>query len=212
MKLLRSHLIGGLALIASLSVAFGQPVNVVPQPGMISSVLTKATYSSVTLALPPAASATDIACIAGSASKTIKVAQITISGTAGTLVSAPVTLLRRASADTGGTAATTTANWASNISKHDTSGGTAAATLISYSANPTIVDTSPTYVRSSYVTFPVTTAGVTITPLVWRFGYSVTDADQPLTLRGAAEQACINLNAVSVSSGLLHIHITWTEE
>lgn len=31
-------------------------------------------------------------------------------------------------------------------------------------------------------------------------------------LRGASQQACINLNAVSISSGLLHISIDWTEE
>ena len=31
-------------------------------------------------------------------------------------------------------------------------------------------------------------------------------------LTGAAQQACINFNGVSVSSGLLHISIDWTEE
>ena len=33
-----------------------------------------------------------------------------------------------------------------------------------------------------------------------------------VVLRGASQQACINLNAVSVSSGLLHVAIDWTEE
>ena len=153
------RLLLSLALIGGfIAPAFAQ-VNTVPQVGVISSINTqKATYSSSALALPPAASATDIACIAGSASATIKVYRIELSGSAGTLVTVPVYLARRAAVNTAGTAATTTANWASNISKHDTASATAAATLISYSANPTITDSSPTYLRAGNVTLPVTSA------------------------------------------------------
>ena len=208
MKRLAIGIVGAASLVA---LALAQGVNTVPQTGVITTFNTQlATYSSVARALPPAASATDIACIAGSASKTIAVRKIRISGTAGTLVSVPFTLVRRAAVNTGGTAATTTANWANNIAKMDTTSGTAAATLISYSANPTITDSSPTYVRSDYATLPVTSAGTSIAPIVWHFGewyYS-----QPLMLRGAAEQACINLNGVTVSSGLIHAAIEWTEQ
>lgn len=211
MKFLRSIFLGGLALVASLTLAVGQ-VNVVPQTGVFTGVVQKVTYRAVALALPPAASATDIACIAGSSSKLVKVTKITISGTAGTLVSAPFTLVRRTSVDSGGTAATTTANWANTISKSDTNAPTASATLISYSANPTINDSSPTYVVSDYLTLPVTSAGTSIAKLHWAFGDSLNSQTQPLILRAATEQACINLNAVSVSSGLLHASIEWTEE
>lgn len=211
MKLLRSIILGGLALVASFSLAPAQ-VNTVPQTGLYIGALTKATYSAVALALPPAASATDIACIAGSASKLIKITQIEISGSAGTLVTAPFTLLRRTSVNTGGTAATTTANWANTISEADTITATPAATLISYSANPTIVDSSPTYLRSAELTLPVTSAGTSVAPIKWLFGTSLMTQANPLTIRGAAEQICINLNAVSVSSGLLHISVEWTEE
>lgn len=201
----------GLALVGALAApAFGQ-VNVVPQVGLITSILKKSTYSSVALALPPAASATDIACIAGSATKTVVVRRVSISGTAGTLVTAPFTLVRRASVDSGGTAATTTANWANNIAKHDTLSGAATATLISYAANPTINDTSPTYLRSDELTLPVTSAGTVVRPLIWEPDIPFTFA-QGYVLRGVAQQLCINLNAVSVSSGLLHASITWTEE
>jgi len=191
-------------------VAFAQ-VNTVPQVGLITSILKKSSYSSVTLALPPAASATDIACIAGSSTKTVIVRKITITGTAGTLVTAPFTLVRRTSVDTDGTAATTTANWANNISQRDTNDAAATATLISYSANPTINDTSPTYVASAHLTVPVTSAGTVTRPLVWDFDTPFSFV-KGVVLRGAAQQACINLNAVSISSGLLHISIDWTEE
>lgn len=197
-------------LIGNLALA---QVNVVPQVGVVSGVVKKATYSSTALALAPAASATDIACIAGSATKVIRVTRIGLSGTAGTAVSAPFTLLRRATADTGGTAGTTTANLANNIAKMDTSIGTQTATLISYTANPTINDTSPTYIRSSYLSLPLSSTAATVPRVDWVFGgFGAQGLNQEIVLRGAAQQMCINLNSVSVSSGVLHIDIEWTEE
>lgn len=200
----------GAALAALLSTSALAQVNVVPQIGVASGVITRQTYSSVALALPPAASATDIACIAGSSTKTIYLNRIDISGLAGTLVAAPFTLVRRASADTGGTAATTTANWANNIAKNDSTNATNTATLISYSANPTIGDTSPDYIRSAVVTIPTTAAAVQNNGVSWVWNtYSF---GQRPTLRGAAQQFCVNLNAVSISSGVLQLGIEWTEE
>ena len=200
----------GAALAALLSTSALAQVNVVPQVGVSSGVVTRQTYSSVALALPPAASATDIACIAGSASKTIYLNRIDISGVAGTLVAAPFTLVRRAAADSGGTAATTTANWANNIVKMDTVNAANTATLISYSANPTINDTAPDYIRSSVVTLPTTAAAVQNNGVSWV--WDTTSFGQRPTLRGAAQQFCVNLNAVTVSSGLLQLAIEWTEE
>lgn len=206
-KLLLSFL--ALALLGVTFPSLAQ-VNVVPQVGVSSAVITRPTYSAVALALPPAASATDIACIAGSASKVVYIDRITISGTAGTLVTAPFTLVRRTAVNTAGTAATTTANWANTIAENDTPNPTATATLISYSANPTITDASPTYLASAELTLPVTTAGTSVSPIIW--AWPNTSFSQRPTLRGIAEQICINLNAVSVSSGLLHASIQWTEE
>lgn len=207
---LRNFLLAFVGVAALATSAIAQ-VNTVPQVGVITAINTKrATYSSVALALPPAASATDIACIAGSASKTVYIDRIGISGTAGTLVTTPFTLVRRTAVNTGGTAATTTANWANNISKLDSNDAAASATLISYSANPTINDTSPTYLRSANTTLPTTAAGTVIEPLVWQFGLDL--YTKHLVLRGAAEQVCVNLNGVSVSSGVLQLSIEWTEQ
>lgn len=200
----------GAALAALLSTSALAQVNVVPQVGVNSAVITRNTYSAVALALPPAASATDIACIAGSATKTVYINHIGISGVAGTLVTAPFTILRRAAVDTGGTAATTTANWANTIAENDTNNPSPTATLISYSANPTINDTSPTYLRSRSVTLPTAAAGTVTVPGV--YDWDPTSFGERPTLRGAAEQICINLNATSVASGLLQLSIEWTEE
>ena len=208
--MIRKLLLGTVAGFALTSAALAQ-INSVPQVGVISGILKKSTYSAVALALPPAASATDIACIAGSSTKTVIVRRVTVTGTADTLVTAPFTMVRRTSVDSGGTAATTTANWANTISRRDSSDAAASATLISYSANPTINDTSPTYIASAHLTVPVTSAGTVTNPIVWEFDTPFSFV-KGVVLRGATQQACINLNGVSVSSGLLHISIDWTEE
>lgn len=204
----------GLGLLAPV-LAFGQTgttsVNTVPQVGVISAINNQQqTYTAGYIGLVPAASATDTVCIAGSATKVIAVTRIQLSGTAGTLVTLPVTLVRRTSVDTGGTAASTTANPANNIAKHDTNNAAATATLVSYTAVPTIVDSAPTYLQTANLTLPVTSAGVATVPIDWRYG-NMAIGEQPLYLRGAAAQLCLNLNTVSVSSGVLTGSITWYE-
>jgi hypothetical protein len=186
-------------------------VNAVPSPGVIQGINNQQqTYTAGFIGLVPPASATDTVCIAGSSTKTIAVTRIQLSGTAGTLVSLPVTLVRRVTVATGGTAASTTANPANTIAKHDTGNGTATAVPISYTAVPTITDSSPTYLQTANLTLPVTSAGTSIAPLDWRYG-NIAMGEQPLVLRGTAAQLCLNLNTVSVSSGLLTGSITWYE-
>lgn len=207
---MKKALLSGLAL-AVLATAAPAQVNTVPQIGVISSITKRNTYSAVSIGLVPAASATDIFCISGSTSRAISIKKIGITGTAGTLVTAHFTLLRRVSLDTGGTPAATTA--LPVATPHLTTNAAATAVLIAYTANPTIVDAAPLYLRSAWTTLPVTTAGTSINPITWRFG-SYEDmfsqgADIPAG--STAQQYCINLNATSVSSGLLDIDIEWTE-
>jgi hypothetical protein len=205
----------GFGLLAS-TLAIGQTggpggVGSVPQVGVILGVNNQQqTYTAGFIGLVPPASATDTICIAGSATKTVAVTRWQLSGSAGTLVSVPITLVRRASADTGGTAASTTANPANNIAKHSTSNATASATPISYTAVPTIGDTSPTYLQTQSVTFPVTSAGTSIAPLDWKYG-NIAIGEQPLILQGIAQQLCLNFNTISISSGVLNGSITWYE-
>lgn len=200
-------------LVLGMAASAAAQVNVVPQTGVTFGYVPKATYSAAFIGLVPAASGTDITCIAGSAAKVVKLQSFRLSGTAGTLVTLPITLLRRATVDTGGTAASTTANPANNIAKRDTTQATAAATLIAYTANPTITDSSPTYLDSASLTLNVTgTTAAAVVPLVFDFGKDVANLLTAPTLRGAAQQICVNVNAISVSSGVLNGSWTWTEE
>ena len=200
----------GLAAIFASPVA--AQVNVVPQVGVISGIVNKASYRAVSVGLVPAASATDFFCIAGSATKTVKVTGIRLQGVAGTLTSVPIVLIRRASVATGGTAASTIANPANTISKVDTTNAAASATLIAYTANPTITDASPTYLGSAYLTVPTVAAG-TSTPLTeFIFGANLPQFTQQATLRGVAEQICLNMQAATITAGVLNIVVFWTEE
>lgn len=204
----KAFLLMGAALF--LAAPASAQVNTVPQVGVISNYVAKNTYSAAFIGLVPAASTTDLVCIAGSATKTIKVTRIKLSGS-GTAISVPVTILRRASVDTGGTAASTTANPANTISKRDTTNPTATAVPIAYTANPTINDTSPTYIDSQNMGVVATTVGAVNPPTDFDFGEGTSNLRQVPTLRSAAEQICVNLNATSATA-LLTGTLTWTEE
>lgn len=190
--------------------AFAQ-VNVVPQTGVTSGYVPKFTYSAGFTGLVPVASATDVVCLAGSATKTVKVTKIVLGGTAGTLVTLPVLLTKKATADSGGTAASTTANPANTITPLDSQFPTATAVPISYTANPTI-NAAGTILAARTLTLPVTSAGVASIPTVWDYGAGNSNLLSPIVLRGVAQQICLNFSGISVSSGLLAGYLEWTEE
>ena len=201
------HLLLGAALVAAFPAA---AQNTVPQTGVTFGYIAKTAYSAGFIGLVPAASTTDLFCLKGSATKLIKLTSIKLSGS-GTAISVPVTLVKRVTADSGGTAASTTANPANTISKRDSGNATATAVPIAYTANPTINDTSPTYVDSAQLGVVATTVGLIAPPTVFNFNSDAVNLRQAPTLRGAAEQLCINLNATSATA-LLSGSLTWTEE
>lgn len=214
-RILTGILLWALAASAAFAqTAGGNPATVQPQVGLSTAYLSRSTYSAVWIGLVPAASATDLVCISGSSSKTIRVQSMKFSGSAGTTLSLPITILRRASLDTGGTAASTTANPANTIGKRDLTNATATATLVSYTANPTINDTSPTYIDSAQWAVSLTTMATVSIPAVFDWAKDTENMVQPpmIAAGSTAVQICANLNATSISSGVITGSITWTEE
>lgn len=204
--LLALALIGSFALPASAQCVSAGGVNTVPTIGQ--NCLTESTidtYGATSVALVPASSATDIACITGSATRVVRLLSVKIGGTAGTAIATPILLIKHASANTGGTAATSTALPVPY--KMDTTDAAAGATTTAYTANPTIPDATPGIIDGAIVTFPVTTGGATSLT----FSYSTHIYNEPPTLRGVAQQVCVNLNGVSISTGSLTISFLWTE-
>ena len=194
-------------------------INAVPQVGLTTGYLAKTTYSSAFFGLVPVVtSGTDEVCISGSATKVVRVQRITIWGTTAAAPQAvPLVLVRRVSADTGGTAATTTANpgVTTQIASRDTGQATnasATAVLISYTAAPTIVDTAPVYIESQLLSMPIITSVLGPTPADFNFEAWAEDNVGVLTLRGAAQQVCVNNAAALTNASAWNGTITWTEE
>lgn len=161
----------------------------------------RATYRATVTGLVPAASATDIAYINGSATKTVRVTRIVVSGTAGTHVNTPIILVKRSTANSGGTCAAAT-----NVPL-DSSNAAATAVVNSCTANPTTGTLVGNISARSYFFGVATEASGP--PADFLIGQ---EGGQPLTLRGVAQGLAVNLGAVSVTSGVVNVTIEWTEE
>lgn len=198
----------GLAASAAAQCISVGGVNTVPQTGVVClSEPTVDTYAATGVGIAPAASATDIACITGSATKTIRVQAVRVSGSAGTLISVPVLITKHTSANTGGTPATGTALPVPY--PLDSTDATVTATTTAYTANPTIVDAAPGIIESAILGLALT--GTTLGSPGVLFDWSARNYSEAPTLRGIAQQLCVNLNATSPSSGVVNVSFRWTE-
>lgn len=208
--MIRKIFLGTLAGLAFTGAALAQAVNVAPQIEMTSKIFRRHTYTAKSVELVPAASATNIFCINASSTKTITVRRVVIGGTAGTAITTPFLLYRRVSQDTGGTAATSLA--LPVAVPHISSDSAATATLTAYTANPTVVDSSPSLMGALLVDLPVTTAAGGRVDVERIFGTGNDMFSKGLDLlKGSNQQLCVNLNGVSVSSGVLAITMEWQE-
>lgn len=160
------------------------------------------TYGSTRQAFAPASSATDIAQLCGSSSKLIRVTKITFGGRATAVTSGDLILVKRSTANTGGTSTTPTKV------PYDASAGAAAATFTAYTANPTL-GTSLGSVLSQQFTLANLTTGLGNSDIVWTFG------DRPATaliLRAATQCVSLSLGQATYSGGLVDVSFEWTEE
>lgn len=198
------------ALALGLSApALAQGINTVPQVGVQTSILRTPTYSATSVGLVPASAATDIFCISAGTTKTIAIRRVTISGTAGTAVTTPFLIYQRSALDTGGTAATSLALPVAVPNNPNDPVSTAVVTA--YTANPTVAAT-PVLLDAITVDLPVTTAAGGRVDSTSLYGTAVDTFNKGLDImKNTTIQNCINLNGVTVASGVLTIHVEWTE-
>lgn len=161
----------------------------------------RTTYSASFNGLVAASSPTDIWTISGSSSRTIRIARITVTATQSTSAQRDVLLIKRSSANTGGTSTTAT------IASHDSNNIAPTAVVRGYTANPSGLGTSAGVLRTRKVFIGAGTSNSD--EFLIEFG---TRNDQALVLRGTTEFACINLNGVTSASNSFNISVTWTEE
>lgn len=208
--LLSFSLLLGLTSLASAQCVGVGSINNAPPPGIIcqqDSVVP--TYHAVGVAIAVGTAPTDVACITGSATKVIRLKKIRLSGTAGTAINISVYLTKHIVANTGGTAATGTA--LPTAYPMDSTNPTATATLQAYTANPTIADAASTVINAATLFMPVTSTASGPGSVIFDWGSGGIALEGP-TLRGIAQQVCVNLNGVTApSSGLLNVQWVWTE-
>lgn len=184
--------------------------NVAPGISCLSEP-TIASYGATGVAIVAPATPTDVSCITGAAGTVVRVQRVVVSATITTQVVVPVLLTKHASANSGGTAGTTTQLPVSY--KMDSSNATGAATLTSWTANPTINDSAPGIIASGLLV--MTKADGTngaVSPMTLFDFSEATYAQKPI-LRGIAQQLCVNLNgtAATMTGNLINISYYWTE-
>lgn len=162
----------------------------------------KATYSA-SGTIVPASAATDVATITGSASKTIRVTRIQLSGQATAATPVIFSLIKRSAANSGGTSAALTAI------PLDSGNAAASATLLNYSVNPTPGAAVGTIRYQQMVLVPSTTPATPNVPITWDF---TTRNGQGVVLRGTSQVLAVNYGGATVSGNVLAFDIEWTEE
>ncbi len=159
------------------------------------------TYSAVCGPFVPPASATDIATLYGSASKTIRITRIVISATQTTGAVRDVLLIKRSATNTAGTSA------AATRVPNDANDAAATATVLQYTANPSGLGASVGTIRAEKAFIPATTA--VPSRIEWDFTRL---GSRPIVLRGVAQGIAVNLNAVTSAGNSVNVVFEWTEE
>jgi hypothetical protein len=176
-------------------------ISSVPSFGILS------TYSAATLGLSVATTPTDIFTITGSATKTIYVTKIRVSGTQTNPGQFDFQLIKRSSTNTGGTSTTPTGV------PHDSNNAAATATVRAYTANPSALGTAIGTVRAEKVTIPaIGSGGATGLNAYVEWNFGIEDPGQPIVLRGTSQVLALNFNAVTIGGSSLDMFIEWIEE
>lgn len=153
-------------------------------------------YCASAAASALAAAATDVATLTGSASKIVRCTRITVAGLQTTVGVAVVKLVKRSTANSGGTSGAMTAV------PLDSAYPAATATALAYTANPTLGNAVGT-IHSSRLAIPAA-AGASADQRQWSF-------DGAVVLRGTGEVLAVNLNGATVTGGTIDVTFEWVE-
>jgi hypothetical protein len=164
------------------------------------------TYSATSVNFAPAANATDLFTITGSATRTVRIRRVVVDGIKTATSHEIVQIIKRSTANSGGTSTTPAGV------PHDSTNTAATAVARAYTANPTL-GTAVGTMLAKRVVFKAATpgnaqsvgAGVIFDE---RFG----DANQAIFLRGTSEVLAVNLNGVTLTGGSVTVTVEWSEE
>jgi hypothetical protein len=164
----------------------------------------KATYSASVLKLAVATGANVIWTLTGSATKTIRVTRLEISGTCATTAKdINFFIAKYSTAATGGTTGT-----APTIAPHDSNSPAATAAIAVYTADPT-AGTSVGNIRTGNLYMAVTGGTTSTDRYIADFGNRPAQA---VVLRGTTQQIGISLNGENTATSVIDIFVEFTEE
>jgi hypothetical protein len=165
----------------------------------------KNTYSATITGLVPAATPTDIFTIIGSATKIVRLRKITVTATKNLNGFVNLIILKRSTANMGGTSTTPT------IIPYDSANPSATAIVRAYTVNPTL----GTLVGNMWSERFLIQDGGNNTPYQSKFEIIFEDeVKQVATLNGIAQLIAVNLGATAtaMAGALFDINIEFTEE
>lgn len=158
----------------------------------------------------PPATPTDMITVTGSASKTIRVWSLHVCTTNTAAGSQEFRLIKRSTADTGGTAV------ASTLVPLNATSAAATATVNHYTANPGALGTAVGTVNIVRWASPIAVPGAMTVPTACQELLPTGLPGQgvvPVVLNGIAEQLAVNFNGAALVAGQTHaFRVTVTEE
>jgi hypothetical protein len=170
----------------------------------IQSEVSKAVYGAAVRSLSPPATPTDMITITGSGTKTIRVLRVILSATQNTGASQEFLIIKRSTANSGGTSSTAT-----NV-PYATSFAAASATVRSYTVNPSSLGTSVGTVNVVKFFVP---AGGTAQRNDYVFDFSNNGLYPGIVLSGTSEVLALNFNGAALPTSLnIDCTVEWSEE
>jgi hypothetical protein len=163
-------------------------------------------YRAATVQFTPVATPTVWAVIQGSASKTIRIKKIRVTGLATAAGTMDVTLNKRSSAGTAGSAVLTALT---GVPLDSTNAAASAVISTVGTANYGTPGTLTGMIGAGRLCLTADGTGVNVTPVVWEFGFG----DQALVLRGTSQFVTIDGNGDALPSGAkFDVEIEWAED
>jgi hypothetical protein len=152
------------------------------------------------------ATGTDFFCIVGSGTKTVFITSLEMSAQAGSsTLSSNLDLVVRSTLDSGGTSTNLTAVPA------DSANAAATATITTYSANPAALGTAVGQVKANMFVATGSATNLMGPTFLATWSFGSLRGVQPLTLRGATQEACLNANGAT-SFTFATINVEWYEQ
>lgn len=163
------------------------------------------TYAASGVGIAVAATATDIFTLKGSASKLVTVTSVDCSGSATASGVAIVQLVKRSTANTGGTSSAPT------VVPFDSGIPAGTAALAAYTANPSALGTSVGTLGVKSLGLSLLATGSDTPDTLWNFVQG--NFSRPVVLRGVGQSLSVNAGGVATLAGeTVSCTFTWTEQ